>query len=213
MTEELDATRLRLLEAAEDVFAAKGFEAATTREICERAQVKNVGAINYYFQSKERLYVEAVKFAMRTCVSNVPAPAWPKGTKPEQKLRGFIHMMMAQLLEVPKEASMVLMTRELTRLTPSPLMQEVVNENIKPMADILSAILVELLPEFPHERRVLMGYSIIGQCLYYRQNRAVGEVLFGPQATHGYDAEYLATHVADFSLAALKCLRAKERRG
>ena len=34
---DLDTTRLRLLEAAEDVFAEKGYEAATVREICERA--------------------------------------------------------------------------------------------------------------------------------------------------------------------------------
>jgi AcrR family transcriptional regulator len=95
---ESDDTRLRILDAAEDVFAEKGFEAATTREICERAHVKNVGAVNYYFQGKERLYAEAVKYAMRSCAKDVPIPEWPKGTPPEHKLRDFIRMMLGRLL-------------------------------------------------------------------------------------------------------------------
>ena len=112
---ESDDTRIRLLEAAEDVFAEKGYEAATTREICNRAGVRNVGAVNYYFQGKERLYAEAVKYAMRTCAHGAPFPDWPPGTPPADKLRDFIRTMMARMLEIPKEASMTLMTREMTR--------------------------------------------------------------------------------------------------
>lgn len=198
-----DETRNRLLDAAEEIFAEQGFEAATTREICQRAGVKNVGAINYYFQSKERLYAEAVKYAMRTCVSGAPFPDWDADVSPEQKLRDFIHTMMIRTLEIPKAASMTLMMREMTRPEPSPITEEAVRENIKPMADLLVNILSDLLPEVPFERRVLIGYSIVGQCLYYRQNRAVGPVLFGTRVTRNYDAEYLANHIAEFTLTAI----------
>ena len=38
--------------------AEVGFNAASVRAICERAGVKNIGAINYYFGGKENLYAE-----------------------------------------------------------------------------------------------------------------------------------------------------------
>jgi AcrR family transcriptional regulator len=198
-----DEVRLRLLDAAEEVFAEVGFAAATTREICRRAGMKNIGAINYYFQSKERLYTEAVKHAMRTCTSGAPMPEWPPGTPPERKLRDFIHTMMARMLEIPKESSMNLMSREMTRTRPSPVTIEVVHENIKPMADVLVAVLQELLPDVPFERRVLVGFSVVGQCLYYRQNRAVGEALFGADVVNTFGAAGIADHIADLVLTGL----------
>ena len=49
--------RQRLLEAAIEVFASKGYEGASTREICRLADV-NVAAIHYYFGDKASLYRE-----------------------------------------------------------------------------------------------------------------------------------------------------------
>ena len=48
-------TRRRILEAALDLFAAQGFEGASTRQIAEGAGV-NLPAIQYYFGNKEGLY-------------------------------------------------------------------------------------------------------------------------------------------------------------
>ncbi len=47
--------RQRLLEAALHLFAAKGFDKTSTREIAEKAGV-NLGAISYYFGDKASLY-------------------------------------------------------------------------------------------------------------------------------------------------------------
>ncbi|MGA9754367.1 MAG: TetR family transcriptional regulator, partial [Desulfobaccales bacterium] len=49
-------TRQRLLEAAGEVFAKKGFRNTTIREICRRARA-NLAAVNYHFGDKERLYL------------------------------------------------------------------------------------------------------------------------------------------------------------
>ncbi|MGH0032493.1 MAG: TetR/AcrR family transcriptional regulator, partial [Myxococcota bacterium] len=47
-----EATRERILEAAVEVFAEKGFAGASTREIARRADT-NQGLITYHFRSKE----------------------------------------------------------------------------------------------------------------------------------------------------------------
>jgi TetR/AcrR family transcriptional regulator len=55
--QDADRTRQRLLDAALEVFAAKGFAGARVQEIADRAGV-NKQLINYYFDSKEGLYRE-----------------------------------------------------------------------------------------------------------------------------------------------------------
>jgi len=57
-----DDARTRILNVAGPIFAEKGFQATTIREICGQANV-NVAAVNYHFGDKERLYTEAVKRA------------------------------------------------------------------------------------------------------------------------------------------------------
>jgi AcrR family transcriptional regulator len=48
--------RLALVRAAVDVFGESGLEAATTRDIAQRAE-QNIAAIAYYFGGKEGLYL------------------------------------------------------------------------------------------------------------------------------------------------------------
>jgi len=50
------STKARILAAAQDVFAAKGFEGASTREIAARAEV-NISSLHYHWESKETLYL------------------------------------------------------------------------------------------------------------------------------------------------------------
>src|SRR6185503_11330122 len=49
------STKARILGAAEEVFAARGFEGASTREIAARADV-NISSLHYHWESKETLY-------------------------------------------------------------------------------------------------------------------------------------------------------------
>jgi len=53
-------TRRRILEAAIEIFAAEGYDGASTRLLAERAGV-NLPAIQYYFGSKEGLYRAAIE--------------------------------------------------------------------------------------------------------------------------------------------------------
>ena len=55
-----ESTRERILSAATEIFAAKGYLRTTVREICARAKV-NLALVNYHFESKENLYVAVVE--------------------------------------------------------------------------------------------------------------------------------------------------------
>lgn len=50
------STKARILAAAEEVFASRGFEGASTREIAARAGV-NISSLHYHWASKETLYL------------------------------------------------------------------------------------------------------------------------------------------------------------
>lgn len=52
-----------ILFAAEKLFAEKGFEGTSTREIAKAAQV-NISMISYYFGSKEKLYEKLMEYRM-----------------------------------------------------------------------------------------------------------------------------------------------------
>lgn len=62
--QDADRTRQRLLDAALEVFAAKGYAGARVQEIADRAGV-NKQLINYYFDSKEGLYRELQRVWLR----------------------------------------------------------------------------------------------------------------------------------------------------
>ena len=65
-------TRERILDSAERLFASRGFAGASVREITEAAGA-NLGAVNYYFRSKEDLYAEV--FARRAALVATPVLA------------------------------------------------------------------------------------------------------------------------------------------
>ena len=64
-------TRTRIIEASVEVFLEKGYDLATIRDICARAQA-NVAAVNYHFGSKEALYAAALERIMASCDESYP---------------------------------------------------------------------------------------------------------------------------------------------
>ena len=58
--EKHDPTKDRILDSAESLFALKGFEAVSVREITTVAEC-NLAAVNYYFGNKENLYLEVFR--------------------------------------------------------------------------------------------------------------------------------------------------------
>lgn len=59
-----EETRRRLLAAAEELFAERGYDAVSVRDVTRRAKA-NLAAVGYHFGSKEALFVEALRARAR----------------------------------------------------------------------------------------------------------------------------------------------------
>jgi TetR/AcrR family transcriptional regulator, regulator of cefoperazone and chloramphenicol sensitivity len=207
----MDATRTRLLMAAGQIFAEKGFDKATVREICQAANVQNIAAVNYYFGDKQRLYIESVKHAHQVQIDQVPLPQWSPGTPPEQKLHGFIQTMVTRLTGnswLPWQEQ--LMMREVA--SPTAAVAELVQQFIRPHFELLLTIIDEFVPtSTPAVKRHQIAFSIVGQCLHYKVARPFIALLVGPQESAAYTHEQLTKHIYDFSLAAIKGLQSENK--
>lgn len=206
-------TRSRLIEAAGEVFSERGFRHATVREICARAGA-NIAAINYHFGDKERLYLEVLRYANHCAAAMRPNELGPAATDPvdaRERLRRFIRTYVAAMTSSDKPAwQRRLVMREM--LDPTPALDAIVEEGIRPGSAMLSQIVTELLgPAATATRVARCKFSIIGQCLIYFSGRPVMERLNPELApVHGH-AEAIAEHICEFSLAALDGMRASAR--
>src|SRR5271166_258732 len=175
-----DPTKMRLLEAAGEEFAANGFDSARIRDICQRAGA-NVAAVNYHFGDKERLYVEAVLHAHK-CGSGPEEDAQAASLPPEEQLRCFIYHFLTRVLAVhePDDWRQRLMLREM--LHPTKASDVLLAEAIRPHFVKLQGILRKLCPEADERRLNALSFTVIGQCFHYRVGRKFIEGLVGREA-------------------------------
>ncbi len=202
MSSERD-TRQRLLEAAGELFSRKGFDGTTTKEICERAGV-NIASVNYYFGSKENLYVEAVKAAMPSTIHTISKLQWPEGTPAEQKLRDYIHEMVRHIVgqDVPPWKQRLVM-REMA--SPRPACEAYFRRHVQVNFSKLLEIVDELVPPTtPLHRKYQFALSVVGQCIHYRVASRIIRSLVPHELFRTYfDADHLARHISEVCLAAL----------
>ncbi len=161
-------TRERILKIACEVFAKRGFRKTTVRDICQQAGV-NVASVNYYFNSKEKLYEEVCKYACG--ISSEDADVRFKfntSGKPEDQLKAFVQALLVNVLGTkPSSWRHMIMSREMVE--PTNALSIVIKEMIKPRFQQLYSIVQELLGEGVEEETVRRYcFSITGQCLYYR---------------------------------------------
>jgi TetR/AcrR family transcriptional regulator, regulator of cefoperazone and chloramphenicol sensitivity len=202
--EDQDRTKVRLIEAAGEEFAGKGFDAARIRTICDRAGA-NVAAVNYHFGDKEQLYVETVLDAHR-CGMDKGALDAAVAAGPAEELRCFIHHFLTRVLAInhPEDWRHRLMLREM--LQPTSASDVLVRESIRPHFERLQQVMRQFCPEADERKLNALSFSVIGQCMHYRMARPVTERLIGPEAFHALDLDFLTDHIASFCLAALGCI-------
>jgi len=200
---ETEDVKDRLLQAAGRVFARRGYQAATVREICTAAEV-NVASVNYYFGDKETLYIETVKHARQLRAAQYPMPEWPPGVPAAERLLGFTTTLLRRMVSGDRAGwNTQLMLREV--LQPTTACLKVVEQYIRPVFEQLMQIVGELVPKGVPEHRVRqLAFGVIGQCLHYR---VAGELvrLLTPDDEYQtyYTPEALAQQITDTMLSSV----------
>ena len=213
--DEKNASKEALLAAAETLFSERGYEGVSTRELADTAGV-NLGAIQYHFGSKGKLFIETVHRMMRrsacACGSSlIPA----KVTTPENAadhIGKLIKEFMSYLLRPRGPQGCRVMFREtFTRMSNDhemfqALVSSVVNEFTRPSHQSLVEVLRVLLRgRHIHHNIHASALSIVGQCFFYATHQPFIERLLNHSIVESPQFDTFVDHIVQFSLRALGC--------
>ncbi len=198
------STRLRLLDAAERLFAERGFEGTSVRDLTAEADC-NLASVNYHFGGKEQLYREVFKRSMtelrkRRLAAIERVMAEPDVTL-EALLRAFAQAFIEPLVEHGRgERLVMLFMREMTQpLLPDGMIFE---QMIGPMQRVMHESIARLEPCLTHRQRLLSLHSLVGQLIHVVQMRRLFEAS-GPADDVLLDQEQVVAHIVRFTAAGM----------
>lgn len=218
----LPDTRRRLLAAASELFAERGFHGTKMRDIAAGAGV-NLAAGNYHYGSKKALYLEVLRaqFAeTRAMLKRRGAVTSPR--KLDQLSHGSVSallrtradVMLDLLLGPPAGVQGTLMLREMT--DPSEALAVIVEEFIRPMKQEIEEIVARLAPGLSARAVERCAFSVVAQALFYRFTMPATLKMWGLREYPRGLSRQLAAHITEFSLGGLDRLagrKARVRRG
>lgn len=151
-----ETTRQRLLQAAGQIFAQRGYADATSKEICAQAGA-NVAAVNYYFGGKDKLYEEVLVEGHKQIISldDLQNILEGKGND-EDKLRKVLARLVQAALNSPSFWGIRLLMREL--VTPSPFLSVLFTQAVLPKSLVgrtLMSRVLKLPEDHPTVQRAL----------------------------------------------------------
>ena len=203
-----DPTREILLGVAGPIFADRGYQATTIREICAGAGA-NVAAINYHFGDKLGLYTEVLQQSVRAAQLIAVKNTLDQNTPPEEILRTLIRARLRSIngKDLPDWHSRLL-AHELAQ--PTPALRQLIDKVTRPICKRLLELIGGMIGFPPNDDNTrLCAISVVGQVFAY--------VLPGPLLTEIWpglkmtpeQVERVADHIVDFSLSYLQDFRSK----
>jgi AcrR family transcriptional regulator len=197
-TETQDA-RSRLVMAALQLFAEKGYKAASTREICELAGA-NISAIRYYFGDKAGLYRAAFFEPMGDTPCGSDVATYASLPLPEVLIRFFGEFL--EPLKKGEELGLVMKLHFREMIEPTGAWQQEIDAEIKPQHEALVSLLKEHLglsriDEDLHR----LAFAMIGMAVYFYVGQDVIS-LISPQILNSpQHIDALAERLAGYALA------------
>jgi AcrR family transcriptional regulator len=190
-----------LLESGARLFAARGFARVTVRDIC-RAAHANVAAVNYHFGGKTGLYEQVLRGAIAVMQeTTAEAVRAGSGRPPRDQLTAYISVFLRRVFERRDNWIHQMMMRELA--DPTPALDLVVNEVLRPRMTYLSTVVGELLEAPESDERVARCVaSVNAQCLSMLSNEISDRLGLVRVTSKSIDS--VARHIARFSLAGIR---------
>lgn len=200
-------TRQALLVAAGELFAEKGLEGTSVREIVAKAGA-TLSAVNYHFGSKEQLYLEAIRHALREHIrfGEALANAKPDQIASDQDTADFLYRLVREFFFnyiAPDQPGWYgrLINRAVVDEHPEAV--EAIAEVLRPTDEMLRELLLRHVPGMSRQSADLWNCCIGGQIHYFLMARRVINKLTGRD---GYDRSFIeaaADYVAVHSVRAL----------
>jgi TetR/AcrR family transcriptional regulator, regulator of cefoperazone and chloramphenicol sensitivity len=195
-------TREKLVEAAGQVFAEVGFEAATVREICSRAGT-NGAAVNYHFGDKLGLYTEVLRssiFALAAAGDGRMAHS----SDASAAFRMLIYEWFERMREGGRPAWFArIMAHEMAQPTPAlDLVTEAMGANYLWFRTLVGKLIGRSADD-PRTRMCV--HSVVGQVVHYMRSRPMLSRLWPDLKLEDEEQRRaIAEHVVAFSLAGME---------
>ena len=205
LSDKSDETHRRLLDAALLIFAERGFEASTTRQICEQAKA-NPAAVNYHFGDKLGLYKAVLQNVVAVQRGRM-AEHDLADLEPKAALREFIRRMVAALSVQPTDPYQRLMVNEMAQ--PTAGLAVMVECIMRPRSKLLCSLVSRIIGSSPSSWQTRFAvYSVIAQIVHFLHARPVIQLLWPDWRSDPAMTRRLAAHIEEFSLNALEHMSA-----
>ncbi len=203
-------TKDRLLQAAREEFADNGLRDAKVRDICARAGA-NVAAVNYYFGSKEKLYMAVLEDYLERGHQQYPADLGigPDAT-PQQRLKAYIRSVLYRMMgdgDPLGEKLGRLLTVEI--MEPSEPFIELAQRYIMPVHLELNGIVRLMMPHATDRMVRLCSAAVIGNCLLFDNAKQLIRRMQPDIALETLGVELVAEFVYEFAMAGISRMTAE----
>lgn len=200
-------TRQSLLVAAGELFAEKGLEGTSVREIVAKAGA-TLSAVNYHFGSKQRLYLEAIRHALREHIrfGDALANAQPDTIADQQDAADFLYRLVREFFFnyiAPDQPAWYGRLINRAVVDDHPGVAEAIAEVLQPTDEMLRQLLLTHVAGISRQSADFWNCCIGGQIHYFLMARRVITKLTGRE---DYDRPFLeaaADYVAVNSVRAL----------
>lgn len=177
-------TEAKIKSAAKKLFTKKGFKGTTVRAVAEDAGV-NVALVNYYFQSKEKLFDVIVAENFKDYIEVVQGLLGSESMSLEERVSNYVGQVIDQMKRSPQLPMFIL--REMQQ-NPNLLRQ---NEGFAENRSSMSLLVDQLLDMNPSRKKEIdklqLQISISSLIIFPMLSRTMTMTMHGLDAK-GFDA-------------------------
>jgi TetR/AcrR family transcriptional regulator, regulator of cefoperazone and chloramphenicol sensitivity len=195
-------TRQKIIRAATKLFANKGLNGTSIREISRKANV-NLAAINYHFQSKEQLYMEIITQHFQRLCDNIAQLEQQEIDGEESYIQYFVEYNLDMLFHRDKEMELIV-ARELS--VPSARRDQLARDFFAPALNSLIRRIKKGIAgkRFRRVDATLSAISLVGMCVFYANKRAMLGHMLGIDTVSDQFRQRVAAHITDSFLRGIR---------